>query len=80
MTTATHSANTTGVHDTPAYGDVPMLIGGEFVAAAGGEWTDVISPGSLTVIGRVPKGASQDVDRAVASARSALHTRTARSR
>src|SRR4051794_3370097 len=72
MTTTTDPSQTTGVHELPAYGDVPMLIGGEFVEAASGEWTDVVSPGSLTVIGRVPKGDAQDVDRAVAAARSAL--------
>src|SRR3954447_6174741 len=71
-TTTSDHTQPTGVHGTPAYGDVPMLVGGEFVAAAGGQWTDVVSPGSLTVIGRVPTGAPEDVDRAVAAARSAL--------
>ena len=72
MTTATDRTPSTRVHDVPVLGDVPMLIGGEFVGAADGTWTDVVSPGSLTVIGRVPKGDSQDVDRAVAAARAAL--------
>jgi aldehyde dehydrogenase (NAD+) len=72
MTAATDRTQTTGVHELPAYGDVPMLIGGEFVGAAGGEWTDVVSPGSLTVIGRVPTGGAEDVDRAAAAARAAL--------
>jgi aldehyde dehydrogenase (NAD+) len=49
-----------------------MLIDGDFVGAAGGEWTDVVSPGSLSVIGRVPTGGAEDVDRAIAAARSAL--------
>jgi aldehyde dehydrogenase (NAD+) len=56
MTATTDRTQPTGVHELPACGDVPMLIGGEFVGAAGGEWTDVVSPGSLTVIGRVPTG------------------------
>lgn len=72
MTTTSDLTQPTGRHDTPAYGDVPMLVGGEFVGAAGEQWTDVVSPGSLTVIGRVPTGGPEDVDRAVAAARSAL--------
>jgi aldehyde dehydrogenase (NAD+) len=72
MTTATDPTPSAGVHDAPISGDVPMLIGGEFIPAAGGQWTDVVSPGSLTVIGRVPTGSGEDVDRAVAAARAAL--------
>jgi aldehyde dehydrogenase (NAD+) len=72
MTTATDRTQSSSVHDAPVSGDVPMLIGGEFVGAADGQWTDVVSPGSLTVIGRVPTGSSQDVDRAVTAARAAL--------
>src|SRR4051794_32574758 len=72
MTAATDPTQSSRVHDAPLTGDVPMLIGGEFVEAADGQWTDVVSPGSLTVIGRVPTGSSQDVDRAVVAARAAL--------
>jgi aldehyde dehydrogenase (NAD+) len=72
MSTTTDSTRSPGVQDVPALGDVPMLIGGEFVSAAGSQWTDVVSPGSLTVIGRVPTGDSADVDLAVAAARAAL--------
>jgi aldehyde dehydrogenase (NAD+) len=71
MTTTDHT-KTSGVQELPACGDVAMVIGGEFVGAVGGQWTDVVSPGSLTVIGRVPSGSAEDVDRAVAAARSAL--------
>lgn len=53
--------------------DHPMLIGGEWTAAAGGRWTEVISPSRRgVVIGRVPQGESVDVDRAVAAARAAF--------
>jgi hypothetical protein len=70
MTTAT---DTTGVHDTPACGDGPMLVGGGFVGAAGGQWSEIASPRALMVIGRVPRQwALDDVDPAVTAARSAL--------
>ncbi len=65
ITSATASA-TTSVPDRP------MLIGGEWVAAASGEWTDVQCPGRRgTVLARVPQGGAEDADRAVKAARAA---------
>ena len=50
----------------------PMLIGGEWVESANGESIEVENPGRRTIIGRVPRGSAEDVDRAVASAASAF--------
>ena len=53
--------------------DRPMLIGGEWVAAARGEWREVVSPGRRgLVLGRVPRGQAEDADRAVKAARAAF--------
>ena len=53
--------------------DRPMLIGGEWVAALSGEWSDVLSPGRRgTVLARVPVGGPADADRAVKAARAAF--------
>ena len=49
-----------------------MMIDGASTAAETGEWTDVRSPASGAVVGRVPLGDSRDVDRAVAAARSSF--------
>lgn len=48
--------------------DYPMLIDGEFVAAADGRWIDVESPRNRTIIGRAPRGGAEDIDRAVKAA------------
>lgn len=48
-----------------------MLIGGELVESAGGEWMESVSPVDERVIGRVPRGTAGDVDRAVAAAEAA---------
>lgn len=48
-----------------------MLIGGELVESAGGGWMDSVSPVDEEVIGRVPAGTAEDVERAVASAENA---------
>ncbi|MCU1614366.1 MAG: aldehyde dehydrogenase family protein [Frankiales bacterium] len=54
-------------------GDVGMHINGEAVAAVGGQWLEVTSPSALgKFLGRVPRAAAADVDRAVAAARAAL--------
>ncbi len=50
-----------------------MLIGGEWVEAASGEWIDVKSPATGELVGRVPKGSAVDVDRAVKAAREAFN-------
>ena len=49
-----------------------MLIGGEWVGAAGGETIPVESPGNRSVIGEVPRGGAEDVDRAVRAAAAAF--------
>ncbi len=53
--------------------DQPMLIGGEWVPALDGEWSEVRSPGHRgTVLARVPVGTAPDADRAVRAARAAF--------
>jgi len=52
-------------HDT-------LFIGGEWVAPAGTGTIDVISPHTEEVVGRVPEGTTEDMDRAVAAAREAF--------
>ncbi|WP_113700396.1 aldehyde dehydrogenase [Nonomuraea lactucae] len=52
-------------HDT-------LYIGGEWVAPAGTGTIDVISPHTEQVVGRVPDGTAEDMDRAVAAAREAF--------
>ncbi len=49
-----------------------FYIGGEWVAPAGPETIDVVSPHTEEVIGRVPDGTPADMDRAVAAARDAF--------
>jgi acyl-CoA reductase-like NAD-dependent aldehyde dehydrogenase len=49
-----------------------MLIGGEWVESADGRVIDVESPANRTVIGSAPRGASDDVDRAVRAAHAAF--------
>lgn len=46
----------------------PMYIDGEWRFREGAEFKDVISPGSGEVIGRIPMGTKDDVDRAVRAA------------
>jgi betaine-aldehyde dehydrogenase len=45
-----------------------MLIGGEWVEAAGGETIQVENPGKRRVIAEIPRGKAEDVDRAVRAA------------
>ena len=50
-----------------------MLIGGEWVEAADGEWREITSAGRRgQVLARVPRGGATDVDRAVAAGRQAV--------
>ena len=42
-----------------------LYIGGEWVEPAGTETIDVINPTTEEVIGRIPEGTPEDVDRAV---------------
>ena len=48
-----------------------MLIGGELVESASGAWMDSVSPVDEEVIGRVPAGTAEDVERAVVAAEKA---------
>ncbi len=49
-----------------------LFIGGEWVAPAGTDVIEVISPHTEEVVGRVPEGTTADIDRAVAAARKAF--------
>ncbi len=49
-----------------------FYIGGQWVAPAGTDTIDVVSPHTEEVIGRVPEGTPADMDRAVAAARDAF--------
>ena len=49
-----------------------LYIGGEWVEPAGADRIDVVNPATEEVIGHVPSGTNEDVDRAVAAARSAF--------
>jgi aldehyde dehydrogenase (NAD+) len=49
-----------------------LFIGGEWVAPAGTNTIDVISPHTEELVGRVPEGTEADVDRAVEVARNAF--------
>ena len=54
--------------DTPALGNVKMIIGGERVDAADGQTFDVVNPATGEVTARAPLGGPEDVNRAVAAA------------
>ncbi|GAA3676688.1 aldehyde dehydrogenase [Nonomuraea antimicrobica] len=49
-----------------------LFIGGEWVAPAGTGTIEVISPHTEEVVGRVPDGTAEDMERAVAAARAAF--------
>ncbi len=61
------------------FGDRLMLIGGELVPSAGGEWIDSLNPSTEGVIGRAPRGTAEDIDRAVEAAHKAQADWAARS-
>ncbi len=53
--------------------DRPMLIGGSWVPAGSGNWTEVLNPGRRgVVLARVPRGDNGDVELAIAAARKAF--------
>src|SRR5256885_12851505 len=51
-----------------------LYIDGEWVDPAGSETIDVINSSTEEVMGRIPQGTPEDVDRAVAAARRAFET------
>jgi acyl-CoA reductase-like NAD-dependent aldehyde dehydrogenase len=51
-----------------------LYIGGEWVDPSGAEKIDVVNPATEEVIGHVPSGTADDVDRAVAAARAAFES------
>lgn len=48
-----------------------MLIGGHLVESESGQWLEARNPATDEVIGHIPRGTAEDVNRAVAAARSA---------
>ena len=57
---------------TAIVNDRRMLIDGVWVESAGGRWVEVHNPATGALVGRVPSGGAEDVDRAVAAARRAF--------
>jgi phenylacetaldehyde dehydrogenase len=53
-----------------------LLIGGEWVASASGKTFDVYNPATGEVLAKVAEGSSEDVDRAVKTARSVFEANT----
>src|SRR4051794_21317174 len=49
-----------------------LYIGGEWVDPASDKTIDVVNPSTEEVVGRIPEGTPEDVDRAVAAARAAF--------
>src|SRR5437764_2902117 len=49
-----------------------IYIGGAWVASSGTTTIDVVNPATEEVVGRVPQGSAEDVDRAVAAAKEAF--------
>ncbi|QEM82888.1 CoA-acylating methylmalonate-semialdehyde dehydrogenase [Halomonas binhaiensis] len=52
--------------------EISMLIDGEPVASQSGNWRDVVNPATQEVVARVPFCTLEEVDRAVASAKTAF--------
>jgi phenylacetaldehyde dehydrogenase len=52
----------------------PMLIGGDWVDAADGRTFDVLDPATGAVLTQVPRAGSEDIDRAVKTARAAFES------
>src|SRR5699024_10015897 len=53
---------------------VPLFIDGEFVDAAGDDWIELNNPATQEVIAQVPVTSSEELERAVASAKAAFRT------
>jgi|TARA_B100000700_G_scaffold45221_1_gene47222 malonate-semialdehyde dehydrogenase (acetylating)/methylmalonate-semialdehyde dehydrogenase len=54
--------------------EIPLYIDGQPVPSESGEWRDVLNPATQEVVARVPFCTSDEVDRAVASAKAAFKT------
>ena len=54
--------------------NVPLLIGGQLVQSRSERWRDVVNPATQQVLARVPLATPDEVDAAVASARTAFAT------
>ena len=53
---------------------VKMLIGGELVESASGQWRDIINPATQQVLARVPFATQSEVDAAISAAAEAFKT------
>lgn len=51
-----------------------LYINGQWIASTGAGTIDVINPSTEEIIGRIPEGTAEDVDKAVAAARAAFET------
>ena len=51
-----------------------LFIGGKWIDSSGSKMIDVINPATEEVMGRVPEGTPEDVDKAVAAAKAAFET------
>ncbi|CAN7623432.1 CoA-acylating methylmalonate-semialdehyde dehydrogenase [Pseudorhodoferax sp. LjRoot39] len=58
----------------PAVPTVKLLIDGQFVESRSAEWRDIVNPATQEVLARVPFATPQEIDAAVASAKTAFKT------
>lgn len=49
-----------------------LYIGGEWTPASSGEWIDVENPADMKIFARVPRGSTEDIDRAARAAKAAF--------
>jgi len=70
--TMTSITQSTTPHPAFLGGSKKLLIGGRWVSASSGEEIDAINPANGQVIGRLARGNSVDIDRAVSAARQAF--------
>jgi aldehyde dehydrogenase (NAD+) len=69
---ATEATAATAAHPTEEMNRGRLYIGGEWVEPAGSGVIEVIDSTTERVIGRIPEGTPEDIDRAVAAARTAF--------
>ena len=58
----------------PAYADIGLFIGGEWVAAGNRKTSPVINPATEETIGQVPHATTADLDRALEAAQKGFQT------